>query len=175
MEKVKIICLNKKARHNYSIDEVYEAGISLLGTEVKSLRDGRAHLKESYAKLKNDEIFLVNAHISPYTHAGHSNHDPVRQRKLLLHKKEIRRLAGKMTERGLTLIPLRMYFKRGKAKVELGLGKGKKLHDKREDIKKRDMARDAARYFKDKKINHAVLPGKKGCSSLSIRRGTKVK
>ncbi len=154
MEKIKIICLNKKARHNYFIDEVYEAGISLKGTEVKSLRDGRAHLKESYAKLRNNEVFLVNAHISPYSHASFGNHDPVRPRKLLLHKSEIRRLSGKMTERGMTLVPLKMYFKRGRAKIELGLGRGKKLYDKRQDIKSRDMARDAAVELKGRKVKY---------------------
>ncbi|OGP57389.1 MAG: SsrA-binding protein, partial [Deltaproteobacteria bacterium RBG_13_52_11b] len=125
----KLICQNKKAWHNYSVEEKYEAGISLLGSEVKSLREGRANLGDSYGNIKNGEIFLVDAHISPYSHANQLNHDPLRTRKLLLHKKEIRRLIGKVQERGYTLIPLRLYFSDGRAKVELGLAKGKKLYD----------------------------------------------
>ena len=141
----KLICQNKKARHNYSIEDTYEAGIALVGTEVKSLREGRANLGDSYGKIKNGELFLVDAHISPYSHANRFNHDPLRTRKLLLHKKEIRRLIGKVQERGFTLIPLRLYFSNGKAKVELGLGKGKKLFDKRETLKRKTMERDMER------------------------------
>jgi SsrA-binding protein len=141
----KLICQNKKARHNYSIEDTYEAGIALMGTEVKSLREGRANLGDSYGKIKNGEVFLVDAHISPYNFGNRFNHDPLRTRKLLLHKKEIRRLIGKVQERGFTLIPLRLYFSNGKAKVELGLGKGKKLFDKRETLKRKTMERDMER------------------------------
>ena len=141
----KLICQNKKARHNYSIEDSYEAGIALVGTEVKSLREGRANLGDSYGKIKNGEIFLVDAHISPYSFGNRFNHDPLRTRKLLLHKKEIRRLIGKVQEKGFTLIPLRLYFSNGKAKVELGLAKGKKLLDKREALKRKTMERDMER------------------------------
>jgi SsrA-binding protein len=141
----KLICQNKKAWHNYSIEDKYEAGIVLQGTEVKSLRDGRANLGDSYGKIKNGEIFLIDAHISPYSFGNRLNHDPLRPRKLLLHKKEIRRLIGKVQERGFTLIPLRLYFSDGKAKVELGLAKGKKLFDKRETLKRKTMERDMER------------------------------
>jgi len=140
-----LICQNKKAWHNYFIEDKYQAGISLLGTEVKSLREGKANLGDSYGKIKNGEIFLVDAHISPYTHGNRFNSDPLRTRKLLLHKKEIRRLIGKIQEKGFTLIPLRLYFSNGKAKVELGLAKGKKLFDKRETIKRKTMERDMER------------------------------
>ena len=141
----KLICQNKKAWHNYFIEDKYEAGISLLGTEVKSLREGKANLGDSYGKIKDGEIFLVDAHISPYTHGNRFNSDPLRTRKLLLHKKEIRRLIGKIQEKGFTLIPLRLYFSNGKAKVEMGLAKGKKLFDKRETIKRKTMERDMER------------------------------
>ncbi len=141
----KLICQNKKAWHNYSIEDKYEAGIVLLGTEVKSLRDGRANLGDSYGKIKNGEVFLVDAHISPYSFGNRFNHDPLRPRKLLLHKKEIRRLIGKVQEKGFTLIPLRLYFSDGKAKVELGLAKGKRLFDKRETLKRKTMERDMER------------------------------
>jgi len=141
----KLICQNKKAWHNYFIEDKYQAGISLLGTEVKSLREGKANLGDSYGKIKDGEIFLVDAHISPYTHGNRFNSDPLRTRKLLLHKKEIRRLIGKVQEKGFTLIPLRLYFSNGKAKVELGLAKGKKLFDKRETIKRKTMERDMER------------------------------
>jgi SsrA-binding protein len=141
----KLICQNKKARHHYFIEDTYQAGISLLGTEVKSLREGRANLGDSYGKIKNGEVFLVDAHISPYSYANRFNHDPLRTRKLLLHRKEIRRLIGKVQERGFTLIPLRLYFSNGKAKVEMGLAKGKKLFDKRETLKRKTMERDMER------------------------------
>lgn len=131
----KPICQNKRARMNYFIDETFEAGIALVGTEVKALRDGRANLKDSHAAVKDEEVFLYDLHISPYSHGNRENHEPLRVRKLLLHKREIRRLYGKSQERGLALIPLRMYFKNGKVKVEIGVGRGKKLYDKREDIK----------------------------------------
>ena len=146
----KSICQNKTARLNYFIDDTFEAGIVLVGTEVKSLREGRANLKDSYAVVKDEEVYLHELHISPYTHGNRYNHDPLRVRKLLLHKQEIRRLYGKSRERGLTLIPLKMYFKNGKIKVEIGIGRGKKLHDKREDIKLKEDRRDIERAFRAK-------------------------
>jgi SsrA-binding protein len=141
----KLICQNKKARFNYSIEDTYEAGISLLGSEVKSLREGKVNLGDSYGDIKRGEIFLVDAHISPYPQANRLNHDPLRTRKLLLHKREIQRLIGKVQERGFTLIPLRLYFSNGKVKVELGLAKGKKLFDKRETLKRKTMEREMER------------------------------
>jgi len=148
----RLVCTNKKARRNYAIDETYEAGMVLMGTEVKALRQGKAHLKDSYARIKDGEIFLVDTHISPYSHGNQLNHEPERIRKLLMHKREIRKLYGKTRERGYTLVPLKIYFKDGKAKVEIGLGKGKKLHDKREDLKRKDMEREMERSFKGKRI-----------------------
>jgi SsrA-binding protein len=141
----KLICQNKKARFNYSIEDSVETGICLLGTEVKSLREGKVNLGDSYGTIKNGEIFLVDVHISPYSHGNRNNPDPLRTRKLLLHKQEIRRLIGKVQEKGFTLIPLRLYFSSGKAKVELGLAKGKKLFDKRETLKRKEMQRDMER------------------------------
>ena len=141
----KLICQNRKAWHNYFIEDKYEAGIALLGTEVKSLRDGKANLGDSYAKIQKGEVFLVDAHISAYRFGNRFNHDPLRSRKLLLHRKEIRRLIGKVQEKGLTLIPLRLYFSDGRAKVELGLAKGKKLFDKRENLKRKTMEREMER------------------------------
>jgi len=141
----KIICQNKMARLNYSIDDTYEAGMALVGTEVKALRDGRANLKDSYALVQNGEVFLYDMHIGAYTYGNRANHEPLRARKLLLHKREIKRLYGKSQEKGLTLIPIKLYFKAGKVKVEIGVGKGKKLYDKREDIKKRDDLREVER------------------------------
>ncbi len=139
---MKIVATNRKAYHDYEVLETYEAGIVLKGTEVKSAKQGRINLKDSYAKIDNGEIFLINAHISPYTHGNVYNHDPRRTRKLLLHKKEIMRLYGKVKEKGLTLIPLKAYIKNGKIKIELGLCKGKKVYDKRAEIKKRDLERE---------------------------------
>jgi SsrA-binding protein len=146
----KPVCQNKRARINYFIDETYEAGIVLVGTEVKALRDGRANLKDSYAMIRDEELFLYGLHISPYTHGNRANHDPLRIRKLLLHKREIRRLYGKSQERGLALIPLRMYFRNGKVKVEIGVGRGKKLYDKREDIKLKEDRRAIERGLRAK-------------------------
>ena len=146
----KIICQNKTARINYFIDDTYEAGIVLVGTEVKSLRDGHANLKDSYALVKNEEVYLYELHVSPYSHGNRYNHNPLRVRKLLLHKKEIRRLYGKSRERGLTLVPLKMYFKNGKVKVEIGIGRGKKRYDKREDLKLKEDRRDIERGFRSK-------------------------
>ena len=146
----KLVCQNPKAYHDYFIQETYEAGIVLMGTEAKSLRGGRANLKDSYAMLKNSEIFLLNCHISPYTEGNRYNHEPLRTRKLLLHKAEIRKLVGRTVEKGLTLIPLKIYFKNGVAKVELGLAKGKKLYDKRESIKEKEGQRDIERALKER-------------------------
>ncbi|UCH79585.1 MAG: SsrA-binding protein SmpB [Nitrospiraceae bacterium] len=139
---------NRKAYHDYFIQESYEAGIALLGTEVKSLRDGRANLKDSYAVIKNGEAFLLNCHISPYSHGNMQNHDPVRTRKLLFHKKEISKLWGKTSQQGLTLIPLRIYFKDGKAKVEIGVAKGKRQYEKRDSVKEREAKREIERHLK---------------------------
>ncbi len=138
----KIITKNKKAYHDYHVLETFEAGIVLKGTEVKSVKQGRINLKDSYAKIKDGEAFLINAHISPYKHGNVYNHDPTRTRKLLLHRKEIDKLFGKIKEKGLTLVPLKVYIKNGLVKVELGLCKGKKEYDKREDIKRRDLERE---------------------------------
>jgi SsrA-binding protein len=144
----KMICMNRRARFDYDISETLEAGLVLQGTEVKSLRDGRASLKDAYAELLNGEMFLLHAHIDQYEQGNRANHDPERPRKLLMHRREIHRLAGKAQEKGLTLIPTRMYFSKGKAKVELGLAKGKKLHDKRQDIKRRSAQRDIERAMR---------------------------
>ncbi|MBP8980374.1 MAG: SsrA-binding protein SmpB [Syntrophobacterales bacterium] len=141
----KIIAQNKTARLHYFIDETYEAGIVLVGTEVKSLREGRANLKDSYAMVREGEIFLHDLHISPYSFGNRYNHDPLRTRKLLMHSREIKRLYGKSREKGLTIIPLKLYFKRGKVKVEIGVGRGKKLYDKREAMKEKDARREMRR------------------------------
>ena len=144
------ICVNRQARHNYFIDETYEAGLVLVGSEVKSLRDGKANLADSYARIQKGEAFLINTHVSPYPGANQFNHDPTRTRKLLLHRREIERLTGKTKEKGLTLIPLRLYFKDGKAKVELGLARGKKLYDKRETLKRKMAQREVERSLKSR-------------------------
>ena len=141
----KLICQNKKAFHNYFIEETVQAGISLLGSEVKSLREVKVNLGDSYGDIKRSEVFLVDAHISPYAQANRLNHDPLRTRKLLLHKKEIKRLIGKVDQRGYTLIPVKLYFVNGKVKVDLALAKGKKLFDKRETLKKKTMEREMER------------------------------
>lgn len=148
----KVVTVNRKARSDYEILELFEAGMSLCGTEVKSLRDGRINLKDSYAKVLDGEVFLVNAHISPYSHGNIQNHEPLRERKLLLHKREIKRLTGKTEEKGLTLVPLKVYFVRGKAKVELGLARGRKQYDKREEIKRRDSEREVRRELKNRQL-----------------------
>ena len=144
-DKTKTITVNRKARHDYHIIETYEAGIVLRGTEVKSLRDGKANLRDSFAQVIDGELYLVDAHISAYSHGNYANHEPTRRRKLLMHRREIDKITGRLIERGLTLVALRMYFKRGKAKVELGLARGKKTHDKRESIKKRIVDRETER------------------------------
>lgn len=142
------IAVNRRARFEYHIEETFEAGIALLGSEVKALRVGKANLKDSYGRVEGDEVWLWNAHISPYSPASQFGHEPTRARKLLLHRGEIARLTGKVKERGLTLIPLRLYFKNGRAKVELGLARGKKHHDKREAIKEREVRREMDRAMK---------------------------
>jgi len=144
----KNITVNRKARHEYSILQTFEAGIVLVGTEVKSLRQGKANLVDSYGKLKEGEVWLINLHISEYSLGNINNHDPRRERKLLLKRSEIRKLIGKTKEKGLTLVPLRLYFKNGKVKVELALAKGKKVYDKRKDIAKKDFQREQERRIK---------------------------
>ena len=141
----RLVTENRKARHDYEILETFEAGLVLTGSEVKSLRAGRANLKDSYARIDRGEAFLLNAHISPYAAASHFGHEPERNRKLLLHRSEIDKLNGRIQERGLTVIPLKIYFKNGRAKVLIGVGRGKKAYDKRESIKEREMQREADR------------------------------
>lgn len=145
-----VVTTNRKAYHDYFIEETYEAGISLLGTEVKSLREGKVNLKDSYAIIKGNEVFLLNCHISPYSHGNIQNHDPLRTRKLLLHRKEIDKLWGKLSQRGFTLIPLKIYFKEGKAKVEIGLVKGKRKYEKREALKEKEAKREMQRHLRRK-------------------------
>jgi len=145
-----IVSTNRKAYHDYFIVETYEAGISLLGTEVKSLREGRVNLKDSYAIIKGNEAFLLNCHINPYSHGNIQNHDPLRTRKLLLHRKEINKLWGNLRQKGFSLIPLKIYFKRGKAKVEIGLAKGKRKYEKREALKEKEARREIQRHLKGK-------------------------
>ena len=148
-EGTKIIVQNRKARHDYFIEECFEAGIVLTGTEIKSLRLGRANLQDSYATIKNGEVFVSGLHISPYDMGNRFNHDPLRTRKLLLHHFEINKLIGHTQKKGLTLVPLSLYFKKGLVKVELAICKGKKLYDKREDIAKKDAMREIDRRMKD--------------------------
>ena len=147
-ERIKLVCRNRKAYFEYTIDDLYEAGLVLKGTEVKSLRLGKANIEDAYARFRDGEIYLLNAHISPYPHAAGENHEPTRARKLLLRRREMKRLLGKLTERGYTLIPLRLYFKNEYAKVELGLAKGKKKADKRETIRRREEQRELERARK---------------------------
>lgn len=148
----KLIASNKTARRDYEITDTYEAGMVLTGTEVKALRAGKANLKDSYAVVSENEVFLRELHIGHYDHGNRFNHETLRSRKLLLHKKEIKRLYGKSREKGLSLIPLKLYFKNSMVKVEIGIGKGKKLHDRRQDIKTREERRDISRNFKSKQI-----------------------
>lgn len=145
---MKLVCQNRKAYHDYHIEETVEAGIALLGTEVKSLREGKANLKDSYVLIKADEALLLNCHISPYSHGNIMNHDPLRTRKLLLHRKEIDRLSGKSATQGYTLVPLKIYFKASFAKVEIGVAKGKRLFEKREAIKEREAKREIEKTLK---------------------------
>jgi SsrA-binding protein len=144
------VATNRKAYHDYFIEETVEAGIALQGTEVKSLRLGLANLTDSYAIVKNEEMYLLNANISPYTHGNIANHEPLRTRKLLLHKAEIRKLTWKMSQKGFTLIPLKIYFVRGRAKALIGLAKGKKVYDKRETIKAKESKREVERVVKER-------------------------
>jgi SsrA-binding protein len=147
-ENIKVVCRNRKAFFEYILDAFYEAGLVLQGTEVKSLREGRANINDAYARFRDGEIYLYNAHISPYSHAAVDSHDPLRPRKLLLHRWELKRLQGKVQERGYTLIPVRLYFKDEHAKVELALARGKKKVDKRETIRRREEQRELERARK---------------------------
>ena len=147
------IATNRRARHNYEILETQEAGLVLRGTEVKALRGGLVNFKDAYATVRNGEMWLLGCHISPYSHGTDANHDPERDRKLLLHGREIARLEGKIAERGLTLVPLRLYFKKGRAKLEIGLGRGRKLHDKRSALREREVRRE---------MDRAVRGGQRG-------------
>jgi len=148
-QPIKVVAENRKARHNYNIEDKYEAGIVLAGTEVKSLRMGKANLKDSYARIKNGEVFVYQMHIGAYPFAYFDNHDPLRPRKLLLHDYEIKKLYGKVNEKGYSLIPLRLYFRGGKAKLSLALARGKQSHDKRETIRRRDQKRELDRERKN--------------------------
>ena len=145
---MKPVCQNRKAYHDYHIEDTIEAGIALLGTEVKSLRQGKASLKESYVLFREGEAYLLNCHISPYSHGNRMNHDPLRTRKLLLNKKEINSLSGKVARKGYALIPLKIYFKKSFAKIEIGLARGKRLYEKRDTIKEREARREIARALK---------------------------
>ena len=144
------IAENRKARHDYHILDTWEAGVALLGTEVKSIREGRVNLRDSYARIDNGEVWMLNVHISPYSHRGSANHEELRQRKLLLHRDEIRKLVGKVAEKGLTLVPLELYFKSGRVKVRLGLAKGKQAHDKRETLRRREVERETRAAVKSR-------------------------
>ena len=150
---VKVIALNRRARHDYEILESFEAGLALVGSEVKSLRAGRADLKDAYGLIEGGEAWLLGVHISPYQFARDGGHDPERTRKLLMHRREIERVRGKLDQKGLTLIPLRLYFKEGKAKVEMGLAKGKAQYDKRETLKRRQAEREMQRAMRHKGID----------------------
>ena len=145
---LKIICLNRKASFNYFFEDLLEAGIVLKGSEIKSIREGKVNIADSYAVEKDGELILINSHIASYKQASYSNHNPTDERKLLLNKREINKLIGKMQRDGLTIVPTKMYFKKGKAKIELAVAKGKKLHDKRASKKDRDWNRDKSRYFR---------------------------
>ena len=147
---IKILGVNRKARFNYTIDETFECGLVLVGTEVKSIKDGRLSFADSYALVQNDELWLIDFHVTPYAYGNRVNHDPLRRRKLLVHRKEIKRLRRIVDEKGLTLVPLKFYLKRGIIKCELGIAKGKKLFDKRDDIRKRDQKRELEREFRIK-------------------------
>ena len=142
---------NRKAFHDYHILETFEAGIALLGTEVKGIREGQANLRDSFARVEGGEVWLFNVHINPYSHRGYVDHDPKRRRRLLLHKAEIRKLIGKTVEKGLTLVPTRMYFKNGRIKVALALAKGKQVHDKRETIRRREVDRETRALVKERR------------------------
>jgi len=147
---MKVVCQNRKAYHDYYIEDTLEAGIALSGTEVKSLREGKANVKDSYVIIKDSEVFMLNCHISPYSHGNIMNHDPLRTRKLLLHRKEINRLRGKIAVRGFTLIPLKIYFKGPSAKIEIALARGRKVFEKREVIKEKEAKREIARAIRNR-------------------------
>ena len=147
----KNIAENRKAAHDYHFLETFEAGLALLGTEVKSIREGGANLRDSFARIEGGEVWLYNVHISPYRNRGYADHDPTRRRKLLLHRQEIRKLIGKTVERGMTLVPVRMYLKNGRVKVAISLAKGKKAHDKRETIKRREADRETRAAVKERR------------------------
>jgi SsrA-binding protein len=148
----RIVADNRKAHHDYHILETFEAGMVLVGTEVKAIREGRVNLRDSFARVDNGEVFVFNVHISPYSHRGYAQHDPLRRRKLLLHRSEIRKLVGKTVEKGMTLVPLRMYFKDGRVKLAIGLAKGKKDYDRRETIKRRETERETRAAIKEKRL-----------------------
>lgn len=152
-ETQKLIANNKKAYHDFFIDETYEAGIALHGTEVKSMRMGKCSIKESFIRIENGEVFVYGMHVSPYEKGNIFNKDPLRVKKLLMHKYEINKLTGKIKEKGYTLVPLQVYFKEGKVKVEVGLARGKKLYDKRADIAKKDQRREAEKEFKVRNLS----------------------
>jgi SsrA-binding protein len=145
MAEDRVVATNRRARHEYEILDTLEAGLVLRGTEVKALRTGQVNFKDSYATVRNGEVWLLGCHISPYSHGTDANHDPERDRKLLLHAREIARLTGKVAERGLTVVPLKLYFKNGRAKLEIGLARGKKLHDKRASLRERETRREMDR------------------------------
>ena len=147
-EALKLVANNKKAYHDYFIDEKYEAGLVLHGTEVKAMRMGKCSIKESFVRIENNEVWVYGMHISPYEKGNIFNRDPLRPKKLLMHKAQIRKLTGQLAEKGFTLVPLQVYFKDGRAKVEIGLARGKKLYDKRQDIAKKDQRREAEKEFK---------------------------
>lgn len=151
-EEMKLVANNKKAYHDYFIEEKYEAGLVLHGTEVKSLRMGKCSVKEAFIRIENGEVFIYGMHISPYEKGNIFNKDPLRVKKLLLHKQQIRKLIGNSSEKGYTIVPLQVYFRDGKAKIEIGLAKGKKLYDKRQDIAKKDLRREHEREFKIKNL-----------------------
>jgi SsrA-binding protein len=147
----KIVAENRKAYHDYHILDTFEAGVALLGTEVKSIREGRVNLRDSFARVEAGEVFIYNVHISPYSHRGYADHEPTRRRKLLLRREEIRRLVGKTVEKGMTLVPVRMYFKNGRVKIAVSLARGKKAHDKRETIKRREAERETRAAIKERR------------------------
>lgn len=151
-EAMKLVANNKKAYHDYFIDEKYEAGLVLHGTEVKSLRLGKCSVKEAFVRIENSEVWIYGMHISPYEKGNIFNRDPLRPKKLLMHKDEIRKLTSKISEKGFTIVPLQVYFKDGRAKIEIGLARGKKLYDKRQDIAKKDQRREAEKEFKVKNL-----------------------
>jgi SsrA-binding protein len=148
----KILADNRKATHDYELVETFEAGMVLLGTEVKAIREGRVNLRDSYARIEDGEVFAFNVHISPYSHRGYAEHPPLRKRKLLLHRAEIRKLIGRTVEKGYTLVPVRMYLKNGKVKMAVSLARGKKAHDKRETIKRREIDRETRAAVKNRQV-----------------------